>query len=180
MISIEVGKKQADCERDLAKAEPALLAAQHALDTLDKNNLTEMKSFANPPAAVMSVSAAVMCLMAPNGKVPKDRSWKNAKAFMGNVDYFLNALKTYDKENIHENCRKEVQVYVNDTEFVPELVKTKSGAAAGLCSWVINILKFYEVFCDVAPKRMALLKANAELQAAKVGRLVEENVDRVV
>ena len=166
-ISIEVGKKQTDCAADLAKAEPALLAAQAALDTLDKTNLTEMKSFPNPPAAVLSVSAAVMCLLAPGGKVPKDKSWKNAKAFMGNVDKFLDQLKTYDKENIHDNCRKEVQVYVQDKEFDPELVKTKSMAAAGLCSWVINILKFYEVFCDVAPKRMALQKANAELQAAK-------------
>ena len=39
--------------------------------------------------------------------------------------------------------------------------------AAGLCSWVVNILIYYEVFCDVAPKRNALNKANAELQAAK-------------
>ena len=35
-IAIEVGKKASDCERDLAKAEPALKAAQGALDTLNK------------------------------------------------------------------------------------------------------------------------------------------------
>jgi dynein heavy chain len=166
-ISIEVTKKQQDCEADLAKAEPALIAAQTALDTLDKTSLTEMKSFPNPPAAVLSVSAAVMVLLAPGGKVAKDRSWKAAKAFMGNVDKFLEQLKGYDKENIHENCRREIQQYVNDKEFEPELIRSKSNAAAGLCSWVINILKFYEVYCDVAPKRMALSKANAELQAAK-------------
>ncbi len=166
-ISIEVTKKQQDCEADLLKAEPALMAAQAALDTLDKTSLTEMKSFANPPAAVLSVSAAVMVLLAPGGKVAKDRSWKAAKAFMGNVDKFLEQLKSYDKENIHENCRKEVQQYVNDKEFEPELIKSKSAAASGLCSWVVNILKFYEVYCDVAPKRMALQKANSELQAAR-------------
>lgn len=166
-ISIEVGKKQVDCERDLAKALPALEAAQVALNTLDKTNLTEMKSFPNPPSAVLMVASAVLVLMAPGGKVPKDRSWKNAKAMMGNVDKFLNDLRTYDKDNIPEMCRKEVQVYVTDKTFDPDLVKTQSNAAAGLCSWVINILKYYEVFCDVAPKRMALNKANAELQAAK-------------
>ena len=37
----------------------------------------------------------------------------------------------------------------------------------GLCSWVINIVKFYEVFCDVEPKRRALDEANAELEAAQ-------------
>ncbi|CAF0714705.1 unnamed protein product [Brachionus calyciflorus] len=167
VISTEVGKKQVECETDLAKAEPALKAAQGALDTLDKTNLTEMKSFANPPPAVILVSSAVLVLMAPGGKVPRDRSWKAAKAMMGNVDKFLIDLKTYDKDNIPETCRKEVQVYIKDPIFQPELVKTQSLAAAGLCSWVVNILKYYEVFCDVAPKRMALQKANAELQAAK-------------
>lgn len=38
-----------DCEEDLVKAEPALLAAQEALNTLNKNNLTELKSFGSPP-----------------------------------------------------------------------------------------------------------------------------------
>lgn len=167
IISIEVTQKQKECEADLIKAEPALIAAQTALDTLDKTNLTEMKSFPNPPPAVLSVTGAVMCLMAPGGRIPKDRSWKAAKSFMGNVDKFLEQLKTYDKENIPETCRREVMKYIADEEFNPELVRTKSAAAAGLCSWVINILRFYEIYCDVAPKRAALNKANAELQQSK-------------
>lgn len=36
VIKEEVTKKQVDCERDLAKAEPALLAAEEALNTLNK------------------------------------------------------------------------------------------------------------------------------------------------
>ena len=35
-INEEVSKKQRDCERDLAKAEPALQAAAAALNTLNK------------------------------------------------------------------------------------------------------------------------------------------------
>ena len=166
-ISLEVGKKAEDCERDLSKALPALEAAQKALDTLDKTSLTEMKSFPNPPSLVIMVASAVLVLLSPGGKVPKDRSWKAVKAMMGNVDKFLVDLKTYDKDNIPEMCRKEVKVYVTDKAFDPEQVKTQSSAAAGLCSWVINILRYYEVYTDVAPKRMALNKANAELQAAR-------------
>ncbi len=37
----------------------------------------------------------------------------------------------------------------------------------GLCAWTVNIVKFYEVFCDVEPKRKALAAANAELAAAQ-------------
>jgi dynein heavy chain, axonemal len=36
VIAEEVSKKQKDCEEDLVKAEPALLAAQEALNTLNK------------------------------------------------------------------------------------------------------------------------------------------------
>lgn len=79
MIAEEVTQKQKDCEEDLVKAEPALVAAQEALNTLNKANLTELKSFGSPPGAVTNVTAAVMVLLAPAGKVPKDRSWKAAK-----------------------------------------------------------------------------------------------------
>lgn len=48
-------------------------------------NLTELKAFPNPPNAVTNVTAAVMVLLAPRGRVPKDRSWKAAKIFMGKV-----------------------------------------------------------------------------------------------
>ncbi|XP_071954573.1 dynein beta chain, ciliary-like [Antedon mediterranea] len=167
VIAEEVGKKAKECETDLAKAEPALIAAQEALNTLNKNNLTELKSFATPPSAVLMVTAAVMCLLAPNGKVPKDRGWKAAKSMMQKVDGFLDSLLNYDKENIPDGSLKAVQEYLNNPEFKPDLIKSKSAAAAGLCSWAVNIVTFYNVFCDVEPKRNALNKANAELTAAQ-------------
>ncbi|KAL6263152.1 hypothetical protein P5V15_005953 [Pogonomyrmex californicus] len=167
VIADEVSKKQKDCEADLMKAEPALLAAQEALNTLNKANLTELKSFGSPPGAVTNVTAAVMVLLAPSGKVPKDRSWKAAKIMMAKVDTFLDSLINYDKENIHPEVIKAIQPYLKDSEFEPEFVRSKSAAAAGLCAWVINIIKFYEVFCDVEPKRKALAHANAELAAAQ-------------
>uniref|UniRef100_A0A8B9IAP8 Dynein axonemal heavy chain 9 n=1 Tax=Anser brachyrhynchus TaxID=132585 RepID=A0A8B9IAP8_9AVES len=167
LITQEVEQKQKDCEEDLAKAEPALEAAQAALNTLNKKNLTELRSFGSPPPAVSNVTAAVMVLMAPGGKIPKDRSWKAAKTAMARVDGFLDSLIKFDKENIHENCLKALQPYLQDPKFKPEFVTTKSYAAAGLCSWVVNIVRFHEVYCDVEPKRQALSKANAELAAAQ-------------
>uniref|UniRef100_A0ACB8EJH4 Dynein heavy chain 9, axonemal n=1 Tax=Sphaerodactylus townsendi TaxID=933632 RepID=A0ACB8EJH4_9SAUR len=130
-------------------------------------NLTELKSFGSPVSAVSNVTAAVMVLMAPGGKVPKDRTWKAAKVAMSTVDSFLDSLVNFNKENIHENCLRALQPYLQDPQFNPEFVTSKSYAAAGLCSWVINIVRFYEVYCDVEPKRQALNKANAELAAAQ-------------
>ncbi|NWW98330.1 DYH17 protein, partial [Caloenas nicobarica] len=166
-INTVVTEKQQACETDLAKAEPALVAAQEALDTLNKNNLTELKSFGSPPQAVVNVTAAVMVLTAPNGKIPKDKSWKAAKVMMGKVDAFLDALKKFDKEHIPEACLKAFQPYQSDPSFDPEFIMSKSTAAAGLCSWCLNIVRFYEVYCEVEPKRLALAEANAELAEAQ-------------
>ncbi|XP_005407434.1 PREDICTED: dynein heavy chain 17, axonemal [Chinchilla lanigera] len=167
VINKNVTEKQKACETDLAKAEPALLAAQEALDTLNKNNLTELKSFGSPPDAVVNVTAAVMTLTAPGGKIPKDKSWKAAKIMMGKVDTFLDSLKKFDKEHIPEACLKAFKPYQGNPTFDPEFIRSKSTAAAGLCSWCINIVRFYEVYCDVAPKRQALEEANAELAEAQ-------------
>lgn len=51
---------------------------------------------------------------------------------MGALDKFLFNLVNYDKENVHPDIIKElVSKYLNDSEFDPEFVASKSSAAAG-------------------------------------------------
>eukprot|EP01135_Chromosphaera_perkinsii_P008680 Nk52_evm13s1444 gene=Nk52_evmTU13s1444 len=166
-INREVAEKQESCEKDLAAAEPALIAAEEALNTLNKGNLTELKSFGQPPDAVVNVVAAVYVLMSPPGKISKDRSWKTTKGMMAKVDQFLEALISYDKENIHQSNLQALQPYLKDPEFDPDFIKAKSLAAAGLCSWVINVVSFFNVYCDVEPKRLLLAEANQQLEDAQ-------------
>jgi dynein heavy chain len=175
VINTEVSAKAASCQKDLAAAEPALAAAEAALNTLNKTNLSELKSFGSPPEICVTVVAACMCLMA-KGKVPKDRSWKAGKIFMGDVNAFLNDLITYDKENIPDANLKECKKYLKLDDFDGEIVSKKSLACGGLCNWVVNIVIFYEVFCDVAPKRAALAEAEAQLKSAqdKLGKIMAQ------
>ncbi|KAM3866414.1 LOW QUALITY PROTEIN: dynein axonemal heavy chain 11 [Diretmus argenteus] len=166
-IQAEVTKQQQECEEDLAKAEPVLEAANAALNTLNRLNLTELRAFPNPPAIVTNVSAAVLVLLAPQGRIPKDRSWKASKVVMSKVDDFLQTLMHFDKEHIPEATVRCVRdEYLSDPDFNPEFVRLKSSAAAGLCAWVINIIRFHEVFCEVEVKRMSLSQANADLVEA--------------
>ena len=83
------------------------------------------------------------------------------------VDQFLDSLINFDKENIADSNLTAVRPYLASSEFDPDFIRNKSFAAAGLCAWVVNIVRFYEVFCDVEPKRKALATANAELKAAQ-------------
>ena len=60
-----------------------------------QNNLTEMKSFTKPPTAVITVTGAVMILLAnKTKKIPKDRSWNAAKVMMSKVCYSINILQS--------------------------------------------------------------------------------------
>jgi len=168
-IAADVSAKEESCRKELEKAEPMVQAAAAALDTLDKKELTEMKSFGNPPAAVVNVMNAVMILLNTK-RVPKkkDLTWKNGqKAMNVGVEKFLTSLKEYDKEHIPKATVTAVTPYIQDPEFNAEFIATKSKAAAGLCDWVINIIGFHTINEKVIPLRKDLAKAEAGLAKAK-------------
>jgi len=80
----------------LAQALPALDAARLALDDLDRNDVTEIRSFAKPPKPVQTVCECIVVL-----KGLKDVSWKSAKGMMSEAS-FLRSLKEMDVENISQ------------------------------------------------------------------------------
>lgn len=166
-------------EEELRRAKPELDKAAEALNTLNRNNLTELKSFGSPPDIVVKVCAAVLVLFSKT-KLPKDRSWKQCKLMMNKVDEFLASLINFDKDNIPTEVIKEINVYKEDPEFDGERIKARSFAAAGLCKWVIGIVGYNEVYLNVEPKiravresENALAEAQAEVDAleAKVDAL---------
>lgn len=53
---------QDECESDLAEAMPLLESALRALDTLTKNDVTEVKGMKSPPSGVKLVLEAVCIL----------------------------------------------------------------------------------------------------------------------
>lgn len=178
-IAEEVGIKQKDTEEDLAKAEPAVEAAMEALDTLDQKDLSSCKGMLKPPPKLDEVFAATMCLLAgimpsvivtKSGKV-KDTSWDAAKKqLMGNIKDYMTYLKDIkrhvDENTINHNNFKEVRQYIEQDYFNVETMKTKNQAAAGLCSFVLNIVQYYDIVVTVEPKRKALAEANAQLLEA--------------
>ena len=184
-IAEEVTAFQAECERDLAAAEPIIKEAEAALNSLDKASLGELKTFGSPSAEIVGVGAACIILTAPKGKIPKDLSWNASKKMMQNVDSFLRSLKEFDKDNVPVNCVEKVEKdYISDPGFTADNIRSKSGAAAGLCAWVINICRYFRIYEVVAPKRAKLAEANKKLNNANkklsgIRAKVKELQDRV-
>jgi dynein heavy chain len=164
VIFAEVTEFQTKCEAELAEAEPAILAAEEALNTLDKKSLTELKSFTKPADEIIEVTSAVLILTSPEGKLEKDLSWASAKKMMASVDKFLGSLISFDKEAIPDANMKAVEKYVTNPSFKGDAIRSKSSAAAGLCEWVRNIVIYYKIFLKVNPMRERLQEANDKLE----------------
>jgi dynein heavy chain len=161
-----------DCEAQLAEAIPALNSAIAALDTLKQADITNLKSMKSPPAAVKLVMEAV-CIMKevkpvkvadPSGSGKKvEDYWGPSKLLMSDLK-FLESLKVYDKDNISPSIMKVIRSrFVENPEFVPELIRSASSAAEGLCRWVRALEVYDRVAKVVAPKKIALAAAEAEL-----------------
>ncbi|KAG7383179.1 hypothetical protein PHYPSEUDO_003966 [Phytophthora pseudosyringae] len=155
----EVASCQADAQRDLDQALPALNAAVAALDSLDKKDITEVKGFVKPPQAVQVVMEAV-CIM-----LGEKADWDNSKRILSRST-FMFELKEYDKDNIPQTVLKKIRKYIENPEFAVEEVKKVSRAAMSLCMWVHAIDTYARVFREVGPKRQRLSEMNAVLEVA--------------
>lgn len=61
---------------------------------------------------------------------------------------------------------KKIKKFTNDPRFKPELIEKKSAAGKSLCMFVCAMDKYTETSKIVAPKRVALLQAEKELEVA--------------
>ncbi|KAJ0412743.1 hypothetical protein ATCC90586_002373 [Pythium insidiosum] len=155
----EVSIVQADAQKDLDVAMPALNNAVKALDSLSKNDITEVKSFAKPPAAVETVMNAV-CLL-----LNEKQNWDSAKKVLSDVS-FLDRLKNYDKDNIPAAILKKLSVSVADPSMSVDVVSKVSKAATSLCMWVHAMDVYSKVAKEVGPKRENLERMNQKLAEA--------------
>ena len=77
----------------------------------------------------------------------QDLSWNAGKKMMGNVDAFLKSLLAFDKDNVPVQCVEKCEKdYISNPNFNADYIRNKSGAAAGLCGWVVNICKYFRIY----------------------------------
>ncbi len=172
---------QAQANKELEEAKPAMEAAAAAVDCLSKAALTELKSMSKPPPGVEDVTKAVLMMI--EGEY-KNFKWDRAKKMMSNVEQFLQSLKTFDAENMGDNLIAKLEPICNKPTFTYEAMQKKSFAAANLCNWVTNIYKYNRIFVKVKPLMEKLDnaqrdKAEAEAELADVQRVVADVQNRL-
>ena len=152
----EVQVIQADAQADLDLAMPALDKALKALDSLSKADITEVKSFQQPPPAVRVVMEAVCILL---GEKP---DWDSAKKVLSNIN-FISLLREYDKDNIPAVRLKKVHQYIVDPMMAVDNVSKVSRAATSMCMWVHAMDVYSKVAKEVEPKKARLAEMNAKM-----------------
>ena len=167
---VVVGQMKEKIEKDLAAAEPALIKAAAALDSLNKKDLGELKTLAKPPAGIDDVTGACVYLLHPGAKGKIDASWKASQGMMKDVNKFLDELLTFkdkiDAGKVPKQNFKNIRPLLEKEWFNVDTMRNKSSAAAGLCDWVINITVYWDINEDVEPMREAAAAAVTQLEEA--------------
>jgi dynein heavy chain len=155
---------QAEAEKQLSVAKPAMEAAAAAVDCLDKTAIQELKVLGKPPVECVDVCAATAYLLY-NAKKALD--WKGAQKMMANPGQFIDEVKGFTGKEIPENILNAVQNYIDMPFFNFDVMKSKSGAAAYLTGWVVNIVGFHRIYVNVAPLMAKVAKASQEKAEAE-------------
>jgi len=149
-----------------------------------------LKALQNPPADIAKTFTCVLNLMAgidPNvpvdkkGRLNVENPWKASLKLMSNPQAFLDSLNGFkafvDGEKVPVQNFKAIRSTLEEETFTPEIIMTKSSAAAGLCDWIINITCYYDVVISVEPKKLKVAAAQAQLAEANAKKAeMEEKV----
>ena len=164
-----------DAQRDLDEALPALDAAVASLKSLNKNDIVEVRSMANPPAGVRLVMECVCIMFGVKPKmVDGDKPgkkvadyWAVSGPLLKEPQKFLDNMFQYDKDNIPESTITKISPYMEDENFTPKAIEKVSRACTSICKWVRAMHKYHNVAKNVEPKRIKLREASEKLEIVK-------------
>merc|ERR1719375_860576 len=100
----------------------------------------------------------------------------NPEKFLVNLKEFKQFIDDGHVPQINVEKARKIKDGMGD-DFSQAGMAKKSGAAAGLTVWIINIIMYYDVVVQVEPKKQALREANETLEAANKKK---EEVDALV
>jgi dynein heavy chain len=172
IIAKNVAAEMAAVQLDLDAALPAVQRAEAALAGLNVKDFQMLKALQNPPADIAKTFACVLNLLSTidvnvpvdkKGRLNVENPWKASLKLMSSPQAFLDSLngfKAYvDGDKVPKQNFDAIRPTLKEETFTPEIIKTKSAAAAGLCDWIINITCYYDVVISVEPKKLKVAEA---------------------
>ncbi|XP_070608209.1 cytoplasmic dynein 1 heavy chain 1 isoform X1 [Erythrolamprus reginae] len=148
-----IADKQMSVKEDLDKVEPAVIEAQNAVKSIKKQHLVEVRSMANPPAAVKLALESICLLL---GESTTD--WKQIRSIIMREN-FIPTIVNFSAEEISDAIREKMKKnYLSNPSYNYEIVNRASLACGPMVKWAIAQLNYADMLKRVEPLRNELQK----------------------
>ncbi|OCT64951.1 cytoplasmic dynein 1 heavy chain 1 isoform X1 [Xenopus laevis] len=148
-----IADKQMSVKEDLDQVEPAVIEAQNAVKSIKKQHLVEVRSMANPPAAVKLALESICLLL---GESTTD--WKQIRSIIMREN-FIPTIVNFSADEISDVIREKMKKnYLSNPSFNYELVNRASLACGPMVKWAIAQLNYADMLKRVEPLRNELQK----------------------
>lgn len=168
----EVAERKAIVLDDLARAEPAVQEAKNSVSAIKRQQLTEVRSMANPPQGVQLAMESVCTLLGQRAD-----TWKTIQSVIRRED-FIPSIVNYDNEKqMTKSLRTKMRTeYLSKPNFTFEIVNRASRACGPLVQWVEAQVNYSEILDRVGPLRdeVAALEETAEQTKEKASEMMEK------
>lgn len=165
-----IAEKRASVMEDLSKVEPAVREAQQAVQSIKKQNLIEVRSMTNPPAAVKLAMESICLLLGE-----QNTDWKTIRSMIVGEN-FISTIVNFSSDNLSDNIRKQMrEKYLKNPDYSFEKINRASSACGPLVKWACAQLNYADMVRQIEPLRNELKSLEAEASVNK--KKAEENKD---
>lgn len=164
---IELAKKQIEIDErsevvntDLARAEPALIAAQSSVNGVSSKDIKELQSYINPSANIKLGLESCIALVKNMNTAP---NWKTQVITALKAPGFKESVLSFEKEDISPKCKKFIiDTYISQDAYNIPAFYRSSKALGPLAEWTKSIIEFADIYERIAPMREELLQLEQE------------------
>lgn len=160
-VQSEIKMEHRAVQAELDSATPAFQRSLVALNSLRKRQISEMKSWGNPPEMVRSVLEAVCILLR------RPPTWPSAQRLLAEPG-FLDALKKYDRKLPSNDDMSKLINYIAHPSFSESHMKRVSPVACSLCLWVLAIVQYFRVQIRIKPRKLRIAENEVLLKSHQV------------
>ncbi|EAR94592.2 dynein heavy chain, cytoplasmic protein (macronuclear) [Tetrahymena thermophila SB210] len=144
-----INEREQIARQELAEAEPALIKAKESVNSINRAQLDQIRSYAAPPKLVQITMEAVIFVI--TNTYTANPAWADIKKQIANKDFIKNVLD-FSTDNLQPAIKnKLIQNYLKKEEWNVERIYNSSQAAGPLALWVESQIRYADILLKVDP-----------------------------
>lgn len=168
----EVADRKLKLMNQINKIEPVVSAAREGVKNIKKEYLTEIRSMAKPPNAVVLIMSAVCSLLGISFN-----NWKDIQQYMRKESFVKDIITFEPKGDNFKDRRSIVQTsYFADKNFNFAAINRASRACGPLYHWIVAQIEYSEVLDECVPLENEIGDINLKSNHYKANILAAESM----